>query len=522
MTGSKINIKITKQLAALGQTVLVALAKQFPVCMSSDTFHYFPQYRPVRQKWSRWDDFSAKGQTAILAHISKWQKQLKQWQALRLEPDTAVDLELLARVLGTLQEQFELVRPHRTHPTFYLSIASIGLAEALDDSYAAFGRRIETLPDFFRMAKENLQRVPELYGDMGITMAGQLKAWLDTQPLTDDEKRLVDKALEDFRSYLKGVEKTEDFRLPYTVYARIAEHHMVCGMSVEEIRWHLDQEIEEAEHVLTQTAARIAPGKSWHSVWQGLPAPSVEPEDVVALYQGVIAKLKAHCIEQRFFDPHIMADGDVTVRTTPDHLMFIRANAAYSMPAVHPPKGGTFYIIPATRKGVPRGMMLLAAHKTFPGRHLMDTLRWQLENPLRRSLGFPIFYEGWACFAEEILFDTDLFSGPADRLLFAKRRYWRAQRGRADLDIHTGRRTLEEAAEALSQKGLATRQQALAMVQGYALNPGYQLTYTIGRRKFRQLYTAFLGRAKTPAQFIRHVLSDGEIGFDRLAERMLY
>ena len=60
------------------------------------------------------------------------------------------------------------------------------------------------------------------------------------------------------------------------------------------------------------------------------------------------------------------------------------------------------------------------------------------------------------------------------------------------------------------------------MVRRYALKPGYQLSYAIGRRKFRQLYTAYLGRGKTPAQFVRDALAQGEIGFDHLAERMLY
>jgi uncharacterized protein (DUF885 family) len=39
------------------------------------------------------------------------------------------------------------------------------------------------------------------------------------------------------------------------------------------------------------------------------------------------------------------------------------------------------------------------------------------------------FYEGWACFAEEMLEMTDSISDPGDRLMVAKRRLWRAIRG---------------------------------------------------------------------------------------------
>jgi uncharacterized protein (DUF885 family) len=103
----------------------------------------------------------------------------------------------------------------------------------------------------------------------------------------------------------------------------------------------------------------------------------------------------------------------------------------------------------------------------------------------------------------------------------AKRRFWRAHRGRAELRIHTGLWRLEEAAMELATIGLATQEQALAMVRRYALKPGYQLSYAIGRRKFRQLYKAYIGLGHTPAQFVKEALCEGEIGFDHLARRML-
>ena len=89
------------------------------------------------------------------------------------------------------------------------------------------------------------------------------------------------------------------------------------------------------------------------------------------------------------------------------------------------------------------------------------------------------------------------------------------------MNIHSGRRGLEEAALDLHATGLVNREEALAMVRRYTLKPGYQLSYAIGRRKFRQIYTAYLGRGRTPAGFIRDAVSHGEIGFDHLAERLL-
>jgi uncharacterized protein (DUF885 family) len=162
---------------------------------------------------------------------------------------------------------------------------------------------------------------------------------------------------------------------------------------------------------------------------------------------------------------------------------------------------------------------LLSAHETLPGHHLLDTCRWRQANPIRRHIEFPIFYEGWASFAEELLFETGFFAGPSDRLLMAKRRFWRAMRGQADYNMHMRRQSLEDTADTLIAQGMAPAR-AMAMVRRYALKPGYQLAYTIGRRRFRRLFDTYHRGDGRAAEFARRVLAQGEIGFDHL-ERIL-
>lgn len=505
----------------LSLDIYEALAAQFPVCLSSDEFHFFPQYRSDKIPWSRWDDFSNEAVRLYLATSAQWRRRLEK---LRPPPssETGVDVDLLTRVLATLEEQLRLVRPQETQPTFYLTIISIGLAEAMEHSYEALKQRINNLPAFVAMAMANLEQVPEVYRALGLEMIPKLLAWMALLPLTDPEQRLLHESLGNLQEHLQQLRCEVDYLLQDDIYARVAAQHIGCQMGLEEIGWHLEQEIESCEHQLAQAASRIAPGKSWQAVFNDLPAPEAGGNDAAALYQGGIRQLRGHILENGFVEPEVLRHCDVEIKIIPDHMTPIRANAAYSMPPGHPPAGGVFHILPLNRQSLPRDMMLLAAHETYPGHHLLDTIRWRLESPLRRCLEFPLFYEGWASFSEEILFDTEFFSGPVDRLLMAKRRLWRAHRGRADFRIHTGKSSLEQAAQELEGVGLVTGGQATAMVRRYALKPGYQLSYTMGRKQFRQLYTAFLGRGKTPARFVSAVLSHGEIGFDHLAEKLLY
>ena len=202
----------------------------------------------------------------------------------------------------------------------------------------------------------------------------------------------------------------------------------------------------------------------------------------------------------------------------PDYMRPVRSNAAYSMPPGHPPRGGTFFILDVgVTAPIPADYQLLAAHETFPGHHLLDTRRWGHERPVRRHIEFPIFYEGWASFAEELMFETGFFCGPVDRMLMAKRRFWRAMRGKIDFDIHMHRRPLDEAAAELVSAGMA-RRRAQAMVRRYRLKPGYQLAYTIGRRRFRRLYDDCSQPRADPVVFAQQVLAQGEIGFNHLEQ----
>lgn len=507
-------------LDALADEIYADLAARFPVCLASDEFHFFPHFRANRRDWTRWDDFSDTGIQGCLSNISRWQGRIEQLTPHKPPSCVAEELDMLSRALATLEEQLRHVRPHKTQPTFYLTIISIGLAEALEESRSAFERRARTLPGFLDEALVNCSRIPVLYKDMALEMLPGLRAWTAGLSLPGDRRHKVDAAFGRFGDHLRGAATAPEFRLDNDLYERIVDRHMGCRMGLRELAWHLDREIEATERQLTAAAERIVPGTPWQSVFKTLPPPDAADKDAAALYRNGIHRLRRHGLEAGFLAPGDMAGCDVDVQIIPDHLRPVRADAAYSMPPGHPPRGGVFYIRPQDRHALPPDMLLLAAHETYPGHHMLDTLRWLHHRPLRRCLEFPIFYEGWASFGEEILFDTGFFSGPADRLLSAKRRFWRAHRGRADLNIHSGKWRLGEAARALNATGLADRDKASAMVRRYALKPGYQLSYTIGRRKFRRLYRDWSGRGRTLSRFVREAVSHGEIGFEHLAERL--
>jgi len=432
--------------------------------------------------------------------------------------DQEIDSAMMGRVLRTLREQFELVRAHETQPTFYLTIIGIGLAEAVEAGRQSIDKRSNTLPQFVDQAIKNLTRIPRLFGEMGMEMLAEQQKWVESLSLPEEVRAPVLNALRRLDTHLSQAKGTDAFLPSVELYELIAMQHMGCRLTPDDIARELEMEIEETKLILTQSAVAVASNRSWQAIIEDLPLPALSPGGILDLYRETISELSSHCLSNGMITKELVQTCPVSVEPIPDYMRPIRTNAAYSMPPGYPPRGGTFFLQDAEgATELLADYRLLTAHETYPGHHLLDTCRWRQEPPARRHIEFPVFYEGWASFAEELLFETGLFFGPVDRMLMAKRRFWRAMRGKVDFDIHMRRRTLDQAADYLVSQGMAPHPAGI-LVRRYSLKPGYQLAYTIGRRRFKELYATAHPKVKAPASFTRRVLALGEIGFNHLEQ----
>lgn len=494
------------------------LARQFPVCTMSDEFYYFPQqdYRGLDR--GSYDDFSPSALQDLGQFLQAFERDTS-GNENALELEERISVVMVRKAVRALREQLTEVRGWETQPTFYLAVAGIGLAQALEaaDLPEAWPERTSKFPAFLDQAGRNLRNVPEVFRELGLAMTSDLKSWLHSlQPEYSGLEPCL-AALERYSALLIALPPKKDFRQPLELFRRIAREHLGCGMELEEIETELVREVRETEAIMQSAAAAL--GKSsWREALDSLPLPELPEDGLIGLYRREIENLRGHCREQGFIPENCDESSPVRVRPVPSYLKSIRSAAAYSLPPRHPPAGGTFYLIESEfLRELPPALVreahLLSAHETYPGHHLLDTCRWAGFHPVRSPLEFPLYYEGWACLAEELLFHTGLFSGPADQLLLARRRYWRAKRGQADLGLQTGKMNFAEAAARIEAAGMS-RDRALKVVKQYSLNPGYELCYTIGLRRFRALFERW-GRGN-PARFVRAVLTQGEIGFDNL------
>ena len=516
-----INTNSAGKLETIATRAYAVIAEAFPVCAVSDEFYFFPQVVPKERDWSAWDDFSAARVASVADSLLGFERKLLGLDVAEMDAADAVDCQLLKQTLCTLREQLADISPQKFQPTFHLTVLATGLAEALTvDDQKAWISRVIGVPAFLRRAADCLGEVPELFLCLGLEMLADLQRWIRQLQAEGFNVGELPTALQGFRSVLKKVKALDGYRLSEGLLERLVQEHIGCAMSIDSLWSLLNDELQEMEELLMTEAGRLVPGVSWVEAERHIPFVEAAGADLHKLYRRELVTMEAHCHRHGLVPASLTADATLEVAAVPQSLMAIRASDAYSASPGYPPQGGIFFVMEQGRnRGGRPGRTLeyrmTAAHEAWPGHHLLDSCRWNLDRPLRRPLESPLFYEGWACLAEELMARTGYFDGPWDRFLLARRRAERAARGLVDLGLQGGLMTEDQAVELLVRVGY--RQEiARSVIPKYLLRPGYQVCYTFGLKQGLALFDRY-GKDDVGA-FSQTILNEGEIGFEPLGK----
>lgn len=507
-------LQTVEQIAAQAYAAIAAI---YPICAASDEFYFFPQVSSDEKNWRVWDDFSPAAIEAFADRLRGWEVSL--WRLPDCEAEVAVDLDLLQTTLRTLREQLTDIAPHRTQPTFHLTVVVAGLAEAYaTEDPAVWAERMAGLPLFLQRAARCLESVPELFMKAGVSMLADVRSWLAQLQEAGVPVGAGPAALEFFADALRTTPVFEDFTLNEEQFGRVVRDHLCCGLDPDGLRRILQAELAEMDEVLCGEAIRLAPARFWQQLEDAIPFVAVPGGDLLALYRPELIRQEAHVRRVGLVPEELGVTLQPELIEVPGNLAVVRASDAYSARPGYPPRGGTFsvYARDEQRSDMVRrtqGYRMTAAHETWPGHHLLDVCRWSLPYPVRRPIERPLRYEGWACLAEELMARTGYFEGPWDRFLLARRRIERAARGLIDLGLQTGRMDLEQAVALLVQVGFPPKR-AASVVPKYILRPGYQVCYTWGLRQNLDLLERF--GSTDPAAFACTLLRQGQIDLHHL------
>jgi hypothetical protein len=404
-------------------------------------------------------------------------------------------------------------------------------AEVKEDLLTLFTQ----IPPFLGQAVKNLSAPPEISLEVGLNMARDALHFYDQdippfirEKVGEDEEVLeksksVSEAWNKYMEDLRDIQPGRSFAVGEDGLREILDTCLCYTKSPDEILETAKIASHETHEKLRALSKKIDSRKRWDVLVYEKRPPITTSSEFMALYENQVRDLR------RFFYARDIISfprgEDVTVRQTPAYLQSLRATASYSAPLTGNRKSnGIFYLTPGKEDlaKISAHCPYLSAHETYPGHHILDHLRIHHPNPIRRQVESPLFYEGWACYAEQLLDELGYVRDLRQQLIGLKRQLWRNLRAELDIKLQTGRISLEQAARKIEDLGFS-RQRAERQIRRFALTPGYQLCYFMGNHEIVRLREQFSPRLGLKA-FHDTLLGGGEIPFhlvkNKLKEKM--
>jgi len=236
---------------------------------------------------------------------------------------------------------------------------------------------------------------------------------------------------------------------------------------------------------------------------------------LVGYYRERIAQL------QDFVTTHHVVDvpawlGKIDVVETPKFLQPVSPGASMNPPLLFGSGSTGFYFItpPTSLEDAAKRLdanldfdrdriLSTGAHEAMPGHFMQLSIARRHPDFVRKTSDSGVFAEGWAFYGEELFVSLGLYGDDLDGRYYTAQ--WERVRGaRAIVDpaLASGTMTVAEAADFFAKQTGFSPEAARAAVDGIALNPGYVISYTVGRYQLEALLADYRARAGASASLL--------------------
>ncbi|MFC1577304.1 DUF885 family protein [Candidatus Omnitrophota bacterium] len=541
-----------RQLRGSAKDYFAFMSRQYPVLCMSDEFYLMPRAGGSSRFLDSLEEIDAGKIRDDIRSIKKIKQRIKK---LRLPDDRSslpgledhIGARLLEQSINSYLFVFEHAREWRSDPAFYIKIALFGVEQPLDmlsprdtENRDQLILRIKKIPSLFKNAGINLDSATEgrlntalRLGKNAVCFFSRLHETFSgkNDARSRDLASAILKAISSMEEYMRFIRRMRPRKNSFgekELLENMLYKCYSCRRSLDEI---FDIAYKEYETTLCEmdTAATLAkPALSWRAVLSKYRMEVRDTEELLRLYTDQMRRIRGFLLRSNIVT--IPETGGVLIRETPPYLAPIRASASYRCPAAGSGRQPAyFYISPYFKKRHPGSKRItldnlhheyifVTAHETYPGHHLLDSYRMRSKDPIRRQIESPMFYEGWASYAEGLIDELGYIKDPRQRLFGLKRRAWRAIRAMLDVGLRTNKLTLNKAGSMFLNIGY-TPKVVKAMLEHYPLTIGYQLCYTIGKFEIEELRRRFIGGAGLK-RFNELLLKGGQIPFDLAGERL--
>jgi uncharacterized protein (DUF885 family) len=524
----------------LAAAYLDDMVKTLPVISASDEFYFFP--RASRGQIDHIEGMDVDELSDLIRRLEGFLTQISGMDRKRLDREERIDLVLLAGSIRGVLRELRDYPIWRRDPTFFLTILMEAVTRfSFETEMGISGEGLlQLIVDGTTLIENGMRSLkmkgpvpPELSLDTARKMArdcidfigGAFCEEAKSRGASGEVERKIGKliaSLEGFRDCLLGIRGGDTFSPGRSYLSGVLADSYGMERDIPEVLDIGQAFYRENRDSLVRLGKRLS-NDGWRSAYSHYTPPRFIPSDLMGMYRAEARRIQEFLEETGDFDPSWARE--LEIAEVPPFLRSVRSAAAYTAPAPGKDEGGTFFIIPTVGDGGDDGILsshrefiFMTAHETYPGHHLLDSVRIGLENPLRSSVESPLFYEGWACYGETLLLESGYERDEHLALQLLRRDAWRGVRLLIDIGFNSGSMDIDDAAALLHEIG-RPKVRAQREARRIALTPGYQLSYCLGKSEFLNLEKIYGGRM-AKRTFYETILFGGEIPFHFISERL--
>ncbi len=495
--------------------------------------YYFP-YNPtnatsagIHKYDGKLEDYSKKGNDARVAILKKFQAEFEK------QPADA-DRDLVLNNIRAALLDMETIRSWEKNPDEYSSGISGSAFTIMSRTFAPPAERLKSLisrerqmPQVLKEARSNLKNPPKVYTEIAIEQLPGIEEFFANDvtlafKAVTDQKLLAEfkqtngaviQALKDYEKYLKTEvlpKSNGDFRLGADNFGKKLAYEEMVDIPLDRLLKIGYDDLHANQERFKAASTKVDPKKTPREVLDDLEKDHPAPDKLLDAF-------REQCIKLRDF---INAKKIITIPSTVLPILeetppFERALTFASMdtPGAYetvakeayfnvtlPEKGWKQDRIEDFMRGFNRGTILsTATHEAYPGHYVQFLWMQHVNSRVRKLLGASSNAEGWAHYCEQMILDEGFSTDPKMRLGQLQDALLRDARFIVGIEMHTGKRTMEQGVEFFEKDGFQTHEVADRETKRGTSDPTY-LYYTLGKlqiMKLRDDYKAKLGAKYT-------------------------
>ena len=507
--------------------------------------YYFP-YNPtaatsagIHKYDDKLEDYSKAGVNARVAALKKFDSEYSKLPA-------SADRDLVVNNIRAALLDLEVIRSWEKNPDIYSSGISNSAFTIMSRTFAspevrltALIERERQMPKVLADARANLKNPPKIYTQIAIEQLPGIAGFFEHDvPLAfkdvTDKKLLtrfqqmnsaVIAALKDYEKFLRTEmlpKSNGDFRLGAENYAKKLAYEEMVDIPLDRLLQIGYDDLRRNQLKLQETAARIDPKKTPRQVLDDLEKDHPAADQLLQTFRDECVKLRDFITAKKIIT--IPSPVLPILEETPP---FARALTFASMDTPGPYESvakEAFFNVTLPEKdwkparvedfmrGFNRGTILSTAiHEAYPGHYVQFLWMQQVQSKVRKLLGASSNAEGWAHYCEQMMLDEGVSKDPKMRLGQLQDALLRDARYIVGIEMHTGKRTMEQGVEFFEKEGFQTHEVADRETKRGTSDPTY-LYYTLGKLqilKLREDYRKMKGARFSLEQFHDEFVKQG-------------